>query len=292
MWHHLATTQVAEILFPKPVCIFCKTDMFCYPIENLWDLDEDLIRKEHDLQVRQSAIYVDGIFLLHRPIMSKPQIVEVTFHFCPVCGWWCATRELQYDTPAKVYFAYQWAAGALTSALPSLVDSPIDELRSYLCVRYGDRFSIDPYQFEKVVASILKSHNLDVHITSRSNDGGLDVIGMDNFGDAFGVQVKRYRGAIQIEQLRSFVGALVLHGIPQGVYVTTSTFTSGARSVCQKAASQGIKLSLIDSERLFEMLKIAQIKDFDEEQLPNLVLNYSKKIEALNFGCSHYIGTL
>ncbi|WP_258129616.1 restriction endonuclease [Achromobacter anxifer] len=292
MWHHLATTQAAEILFPRPECIFCNADMLSCPVDNLWDLNEDAIRKEHDLQVRQNAIYVDGSFLLHRPIMSVPEVVGTVFRCCPVCGWWCVIRELQYETPAKGYSAYQWAAGALTSVLPSPIDSPVEELRSYLCARYSDRFSIEPYQFEKIVTSILKSYRLDVQITSRSNDGGLDVIGIDGSGEAFGVQVKRYRGVIEIEQLRSFVGALVLHGLPQGMFVTTSGFTAGAKSVCQKAELQGIKLSLIDSERLLEMLKIAQIKDFDKEQLPDLADSYSKKIKALNYGYSHHLGSL
>lgn len=292
MWHHLATTQEAEILFPQPSCIFCQAEMLFCPVKNCWELDEKEIRREHDFRSHQNAIYADPSFLLHRPIISAPEIVGVAFHCCPVCGWWCVVREIQYETPVKAYSAYQWAAGALTSALPPSIDSPIDEVRKHLCIRYGDRFSIEPYQFEKVVASILKSYALDVQITSRSNDGGLDVIGMDCSGDAFGVQVKRYRGVIKIEQLRSFVGALVLQGFPQGMFVTTSDFPAGANSVCKKAELKGIKLSLMNSEKLLEMLKVAQIKDFDKAQLPELAVSSSERIKTLNYGYSHHIGSL
>jgi hypothetical protein len=80
-----------------------------------------------------------------------------------------------------------------------------------------------------------------------------------------GVQVKRYRRErkIEAEQIRSFAGALVLGGHTKGVFVTTSSFRKGARKTAERFAERGYPVELMDAQRFFEALCIAQTNVFE-----------------------------
>lgn len=88
-----------------------------------------------------------------------------------------------------------------------------------------------------------------------SNDGGVDgVIDQDALGlDRIYVQAKRYADGKTVgrEAIQAFVGALHGVGASRGVFITTSTFTSGARD-CVKAVSS--RLILIDGVRLVGLI--------------------------------------
>lgn len=88
---------------------------------------------------------------------------------------------------------------------------------------------------EDIVASVFHSFDCKVEISKKSHDGGIDVFGIDQVGMPFGIQVKRHRNKVRIDEIRSFLGALLLHGIANGVFVTTSTFTGGASRLQQQA---------------------------------------------------------
>jgi restriction endonuclease Mrr len=53
------------------------------------------------------------------------------------------------------------------------------------------------------------------------------------------VQVKRYRNAIQVEQIRSLAGAHMAHGMTRGIFVTTSSFQSGAQPSTETMVARG-----------------------------------------------------
>ncbi len=292
MWRHAGTNDNIDIQCVQPQCVFCKTKMVIEQIDNSWPLDKALLTREHESRIEASIEQGCYEFAAQRQIISDFYVEAVKFHCCPACGWWCAIQEIQYDTPGMPYEAYQWAAGALIKQEFPEIAAPISEVRSYLCARYDQRFQIDPYRLEDVVASIFRSSGCEVELTSRSNDGGLDVFGLDRGGQAFGVQVKRYRERIEIEQLRAFVGALVLNGLPSGVFVTTSDFTAGASKLRKKAKTTGIQLECADANKLFEMVKAAQIEDFDQESVKSLALTYSRGIAKLNYGSGWHMNSL
>jgi restriction system protein len=135
---------------------------------------------------------------------------------------------------------------------------PLEEIRDYLVARYEDRFVVDPWRFEDVVASVYRDHGYFARVTARNGDGGIDVV-LDGPGDVqIGVQVKRYRYKISVEQIRSFVGALVVNGLTKGMFVTTSRFQSGCDRTATVAALAGYPVELVDAQRFYEALKIAQ----------------------------------
>jgi restriction system protein len=88
-----------------------------------------------------------------------------------------------------------------------------------------------------------------------SGDGGVDgVIDQDALGlNRLYVQAKRYGdgNSVQRPEIQGFVGALAGKGATQGVFVTTSLFSKGAREYVEQIPTRVV---LIDGPRLAELM--------------------------------------
>lgn len=201
---------------------------------------------------------------------------------CPACGWWAAWDELrtylgedfEREAVAQKYETTRSGAiGSLCEFDVSAPDAPIQELRQYLRAKYESRFAIDPWRFEQVVASIYRDLGYEVRVTARSNDGGIDVI-LDGPGDVkIGIQVKRYKDAIKVEQIHSLAGALVEAGMACGVFITTSRFQPGASRAASALGNRGLSIELVDAAAFFDALGVAQLSspaDYHETPLLHL----------------------
>jgi restriction system protein len=155
----------------------------------------------------------------------------------------------------------------------SSLETELELCRAELLARPVARYEIHPRRLEEVVASVFRDLGFDVELTSYSADGGIDVYVRNSFGGLHAVQVKRYQASITAEQIRAFVGALVLRGVPSGVYVTTSEFTPGATEEADVSGRHGIPVELVDSERLFDYLKLAQIRSSPRKSLSDYGLH-------------------
>ena len=88
-------------------------------------------------------------------------------------------------------------------------------------------------------------------VTQYSHDDGIDgVIKEDKLGlDTIYIQAKRCTTqAVQKPDLQKFIGALVEHKATKGIFITTSSFSSGALETCKKA--EHVKIILIDGTQL------------------------------------------
>jgi restriction system protein len=72
------------------------------------------------------------------------------------------------------------------------------------------------------------------------------------------VQVKRVKNKISAEQIRSFAGALLLNGMPHGIFVTTSGYTKYAETAAASALRRGYRIELVNSNDFYAALHIAQ----------------------------------
>lgn len=153
--------------------------------------------------------------------------------------------------------------------LPNIA-TPTEELRSYLVGRYGDRFAIHPKKYEDIVAGVFEDFGYKVKVTSFTGDEGVDVVVFDGAGDiTTAIQVKRQRGKVKAEQIRSFLGALILKGIPSGIFVTTSSYQKGAMRIAEQAAlTCGTRIDLLDAERFYSALKISQKQNLTDVNDP------------------------
>ena len=188
------------------------------------------------------------------------------FHFCPKCGWWVYLGRAWPDGAESTVVQMRAAAGSLKELDLADISVPIEEVRRYLVARYESRFGMHPRLFEETVGSVFRDLGYSVEVTGYSNDGGIDMFMRDS-QETVGVQVKRHRHTIQVEQIRSLAGALVLGGLTKGAFVTTPSFTTGAPSVIAGYKSRGVAIELYDSTKFFDALNISQrqtYRSFDD----------------------------
>lgn len=112
---------------------------------------------------------------------------------------------------------------------------------------------MSPSKFEQLVLDLLLAmgyggSNKDLaKVTPISHDNGVDgIIPEDALGlDKIYIQAKRYKDGTPVHkpEIQQFIGALSEQKSSKGVFVTTSTFTQGARESVSKATS---KIVLID----------------------------------------------
>ena len=143
-----------------------------------------------------------------------------------------------------------------------LITESVAQLESALAHDILERVRVlSPSAFEQLVVDILLSMGYGGSegrgmVTQASNDGGIDgVIDQDALGlSKIYVQAKRYgeKNSVGRPEVQSFVGAM--HGqASQGVFITSGSFTSGARNYAQNLGG-GLSLVLIDGERLARLI--------------------------------------
>lgn len=143
-----------------------------------------------------------------------------------------------------------------------LIDESITQIESALTHDILERVrAMSPTAFEHLVVDVLLAMGYGGPagrgtVTPASNDGGVDgIIDQDALGlSKIYVQAKRYAkdNVVSRPDLQNFVGAM--HGkATQGVFITSSSFTSGARGYAEDLGS-GISLVLIDGEYLARLM--------------------------------------
>lgn len=97
---------------------------------------------------------------------------------------------------------------------------------------------------------------MNVEVTGRSGDGGIDGKGVVKIGGllSFHVvfQAKRYKDVVPSSVIRDFRGAMVGRA-DKGLIISTGAFTRDARTEAQRDGAPPI--DLIDGEELVERLK-------------------------------------
>ena len=121
----------------------------------------------------------------------------------------------------------------------------------------GTLLQISPDAFERLCQRLLRESGfIEVEVTGRSGDGGIDGHGIIRMGGliSFPVlfQCKRYRGSVSAGTVRDFRGAMAGRS-DQGLLITTGGFTHDAR---QEATRDGVPpIDLIDGSLLADKLK-------------------------------------
>jgi len=111
--------------------------------------------------------------------------------------------------------------------------------------------------FERFCQRLLRESGFQqVTVTGRSNDGGIDGIGIlqVNALVSFKVffQCKKYEGTVSPSQVRDFRGAM-MGRTDKGIILTTGSFTSEAK---REALRDGVPpIELVDGDKLVEMLE-------------------------------------
>ena len=154
------------------------------------------------------------------------------------------TNDLEDDTPED------------------LIDRGIKRLRTQLISDLLEQVKgITPAAFEGLVLQVLAKMGYgggdvkQIQGVPRGPDGGIDgKINEDKLGlDQIYIQAKRYsENSVGRPTIQSFVGAMSGGGCKKGVFVTSSTFTSEAKSFA--AGLTDVRLVLIDGVRLAKLM--------------------------------------
>jgi restriction system protein len=115
--------------------------------------------------------------------------------------------------------------------------------------------TLDFGTFEALVGRLLGKLGFDeVEVTRRSGDGGIDVRGKLVVGDVIrtrmAVQAKRWKQNVQSPVVQQMRGSLGAH--EQGLIITTSDFSSGARREAER--SDTIPVALMNGEQFVALL--------------------------------------
>ena len=120
---------------------------------------------------------------------------------------------------------------------------------------HGRLHLMKPDEFEVLVGSLLgRLGFVEVTVTSKSGDGGIDVRGTLVVGDVIrtrmAVQVKRWKQNVQKPTVQQVRGSLGAHD--QGLIITTSDFSSGAKEEAER--SDAIPVALMSGDQLVALL--------------------------------------
>jgi len=242
-------------------CIYCGSYTDDYEDPDRWDLSFDKFAAIHEEMINDPGYPGpspgDPHGILDGSILQR----KVCLHICPQCGWWVA--EDRAVLPAERY--QLWVVTlASASALQELslndIELPLQEVRRYLMRRFESRAIMHPRLFELTIASVFNDLGYKASATAYTNDGGIDVVLENGTRERVGVQVKRQKRAVEVEQIRAFLGALTLGGFAKGVFVSSTRFSRGAVCAAKQSTDRAIPIELVNADRFFDMLGCAQLK--------------------------------
>jgi len=132
---------------------------------------------------------------------------------------------------------------------------------------------VDPFEFEALVAELLKSEGFDVTVTRSRQDGGKDIIALKNReGRSFTVVVECKRWLthnVGIDILQRVVGVRHIERADQAMIVTTARFTEPAKAEARRVVEE---VELIDRSALAEWLRFyaeGRPRDATRNRRPN-----------------------
>jgi restriction system protein len=182
-------------------------------------------------------------------------------------GVWILTpegRALQHVEPKEVTKAVRAAArssrrdGASGSLTLEPVVTPEGALtkQSWREHAMSILLGMPPDAFERLCQRLLREAGfVEVTVTGRSGDGGIDGVGIVRLGGLLGFpilfQCKRYRGVVGPGAIRDFRGAMVGRA-DRGLVITTGSFSRDAKNEATRDGAPPI--DLIDGEQLLDKL--------------------------------------
>lgn len=115
--------------------------------------------------------------------------------------------------------------------------------------------NLSPAQFEQFAQKLLRAYGfVDVNVTQRSRDGGIDGYGKLRLGLAamnVAFQCKRWEGNVGRPEVDKFRGA-IQGEFEQGVFFTTSDFTPEARDASLKKGA--VPIILLNGESIVNLM--------------------------------------
>lgn len=253
-------------------CIYCGGKLkYIDLVEDNWNISDEVLVSAHNTH-RYGYVEQEGIDQSHFDLDLDTKSFETWLDYCDTCGWWRIIKDFKVCAEVhQLWDIFFGCIGTLKNLEVGNLKTPIEEVSKFLIAKYESRFSVNPRLFEEVVGSVFKNMGYHVHVTGYSNDGGIDVVLNNSSEKPIGIQVKRYKNKIKVEQIRSFAGALLLNGINKGVFVTTSDYQPGALDAAKSFTAKTLPITLMNSNKFYDALKISQKSSFNPERIIEMI---------------------
>jgi len=223
-------------------------------VMQLVDLSDEQLEQLHNPE-RGGQTEIEYRLAWSRTYLKKYGLLENSSR-----GVWALTptgRQTQKVNPIAVKrFIQQQMKDSKASALESEASETDDETtwREQLL---DVLLQMDPSAFERLAQRLLRESGfIQVEVTGRSGDGGIDGKGIMRLGGLLSFHVifqcKRYQGAVTVSQVRDFRGAMVGRA-DKGLLITTGNFTKDA--VVEATRDGAPAIDLIDGDLLIDKLK-------------------------------------
>lgn len=175
-------------------------------------------------------------------------------------GVWALTatgRQTQKVNPAAVKRFVQEQIKTIKQSAPEIESHETDEENSWREQLLAVLLQMDPSAFERLTQRLLRESGfIQVEVTGRSGDGGIDGKGIMRLGGLLSFHVifqcKRYSGSVSVSQVRDFRGAMVGRA-DKGLLITTGNFTKDA--IVEATRDGAPAIDLIDGDLLIDKLK-------------------------------------
>ncbi len=115
--------------------------------------------------------------------------------------------------------------------------------------------TLNPFEFERMIAERFEKRGYSARLTRKSSDGGIDVW-LSQGEKRIAVQCKRYgqKNPVSRPDIQKFIGAMITEGADEGIFITSSYFTDGAKKAAQSSLKRMI---LMEREEVFRFLEIS-----------------------------------
>lgn len=175
-------------------------------------------------------------------------------------GVWALTatgRQTQKVNPAAVKRFVQEQIKTIKQSAPEIESHETDEENSWREQLLAVLLQMDPSAFERLTQRLLRESGfIQVEVTGRSGDGGIDGKGIMRLGGLLSFHVifqcKRYSGSVSVSQVRDFRGAMVGRA-DKGLLITTGNFTKDA--IVEATRDGAPAIDLFDGDLLIDKLK-------------------------------------
>lgn len=196
------------------------------------------------------------------PFHKRKAGSSVGNYTCPLCGW-CREKHYLWDRESELYEA---RVSALKSFDINSSEVALKELGTHLRRRFSDIYSLSWRRFEELIADVFAAHGMDVVLTQETRDGGADILLYRRSRKLYGiVECKKYADTrkVGVTPVRTLVGAAVDWNTRRAVLVTSSDFSSVARSKALDYLRKGYDIDLVAASDLLRLLEV-----YNERLLP------------------------
>lgn len=146
----------------------------------------------------------------------------------------------------------------LAKRQPAGIDAQVRKINASTRARLKTLLlSMPPDRFEELIYELLIQMGFDestLTVTPYSGDGGIDVVGILRAAGLTdvnaAVQAKRWKGNVAAPTVTQLRGSLQVH--QQGIIITTSDFSKGARA--EATAPSKTRISLVNGDELLDLL--------------------------------------